>query len=101
VGVDDQCNIVGAPDLAGTSQTKIEERVRNFADELCDPPAHFTVTLLNVQGKDVLVLEVKEGSEKPYWLKNKGSMTRSGSNDRPTTRYEAQQMFHKPAGPFA
>jgi len=100
IGVDDQCNIVGASDLADANQTKIEERVRNFADELCDPPAKFAVTLLKVQGKDVLVLEVKEGSDKPYWLKNKGSMTRSGSNDRPTTRYEAQQMFHKPTGPF-
>lgn len=100
VGVDDQCNIVGAADTGDSTSTKIEERVRNFADELCDPPSQFTVTLLKVQGKDVLVLEVKEGSAKPYWLKNKGPMTRSGSNDRLMTRFEAQEMFQKPAGPF-
>jgi len=58
------------------------------------------VTLLKVQGKDVLVLEVKEGSAKPYWLKNRGPMMRSGSNDRLMTRFEAEQVFRKLSGPF-
>jgi len=100
VGVDDLCNIIGAADISDSTQTKIEERVRNFADELCDPPCQFTVTLLKVQGKDVLVLEVKEGPAKPFWLRNRGPMIRSGSNDRLMTRYETEQVFHKIAGPF-
>src|SRR5207247_11295577 len=82
VGVDDLCNIIGAADISDSTQTKIEERVRNFADELCDAPCQFTVTLLKVHGQHVLVLEVKEGPAKPFWLRNRGPRMRSSSHHR-------------------
>ena len=83
VGVDDDGAIQGLPhvDLA-----EIEGKLTNYNHEFCDPRVFFKVAEVKVYGKIVVVVEVREGVDKPYWLKNKGFVIRSGSSDRIMTR---------------
>lgn len=97
VGVDDHGDVKGILD---PELTKINERIQNFSRELCDPPVKFTLKRVELQGKALIVVEVSEGSAKPYWLKNRGPIIRSGSTDRVMSRVEAQQLLAGTKGPF-
>jgi hypothetical protein len=97
VGVDEHGDVKGLQDL---EITKMDERIQNFSRELCDPPTKFTLKRVELQGKVIVVVEVPEGSAKPYWLKNRGPIIRSGSTDRVMSRVEAQQLFVGGRGPF-
>ena len=97
IGVDEHGDVKGVqdPELA-----KMDERIQNFSREFCDPPVKFTLKRVELQGKPLIVVEVPEGSTKPYWLKNRGPIIRSGSTDRVMTRVEAQQLLEGTKGPF-
>ncbi len=98
LGVDDDGEIKGIPD---SELQKIEEKITNITREFCDPTVQFKTTRLLIQERNIVVVEVPEGSAKPHWLKNRGPMTRSGSTDRVMSRFEAEQAFRKPgSGPF-
>src|SRR5437879_1700925 len=97
LGIDDHGEVNGVQD---SDLMKIEERIQNFGREFCDPPVKFTLRKVELQGKSVVVVEIPEGSAKPYWLKNHGPIIRSGSTDRVMSRIEAQQLFSTAKGPF-
>jgi len=98
LGIDEHSEVKGVQD---SDPVKLEERIQNFSREFCDPPVKFTLKKVDLQGKSVFVVEIPEGSTKPYWLKNRGPMIRSGSTDRLMSRVEAQQTFSTPKGPFS
>jgi hypothetical protein len=97
LGIDDHGEVRG---LQEADIVRIEERIRNFSREFCDPPVKFVLKKIELQGKFAVVVEIPEGSAKPYWLKNRGPMIRSGSTDRVMSRIEAQQAFSTVKGPF-
>jgi ATP-dependent DNA helicase RecG len=97
LGIDDHGEVNGVQD---PDPAKIEERIQNFSREFCDPPVKFTLRKVELQAKSVIVVEIPEGSAKPYWLKNHGPIIRSGSTDRVMSRIEAQQLFSTAKGPF-
>lgn len=97
LGIDDHGEVKGVQEY---ELSKLDERIQNFSRELCDPPVKFTLRTIEVQNKAVVVIEIPEGSSKPYWLKNRGPITRSGSTDRVMSRTEAQQLLSGVKGPF-
>ena len=97
IGVDEHGDIKGVQD---PETTKMDERIQNFSRELCDPPVKFSLRRVDLQGRTIVVVEVNEGSAKPYWLKNRGPIIRSGSTDRVMSRIEAQQLLAKTGQPF-
>lgn len=97
VGIDDHGEVRGLQD---PDAAKVEERIQNFSREFCDPPVKFMLRKMDLHGKAIIAIEIPEGPAKPYWLKNRGPMIRSGSTDRVMSRIEAQQLFSTPKGPF-
>ena len=79
VGVDNNGSIRGLPDV---NLAEIEEKLTNYNHEYCDPRVFFKVAEVKVDDKTVVIVEVREGMDKPYWLKDRGFMIRSGSSDR-------------------
>jgi ATP-dependent DNA helicase RecG len=65
LGVDKEGVIQGVED----SLVDIELKITNFIHEWCDPHILFKASAAEVEGKTVIVVEVKEGVDKPYWLK--------------------------------
>ncbi len=88
LGVDNKGKIVSItePELA-------DERIRNFGPTYCNPPVTFTSTIVNLKEGPIVIIDVKEGLDKPYWLKDRGPMMRDGSHDRVMTRPEVEQLF--------
>lgn len=84
LGVDKEGVIQGVQDALAD----IELKITNFIHEWCDPHILFKASTVEVEGKIVVVVDVKEGVDKPYWLKERGFMIRNGSSDRIMKRSE-------------
>jgi ATP-dependent DNA helicase RecG len=84
LGVNKEGNIQGVQEPLA----EIELKITNFNHEWCDPHVVFKVSAVEVERRNVAVIEVKEGVDKPYWLKEKGFMIRNGSSDRIMKRSE-------------
>ncbi len=89
VGVDDRANVVGY-----TGQ-QIENTVRNILRHYCEPPIDPVVETVEVRGKRIVAIRVKEGLDKPYTHREKGAMIRSGSTDRAATRDELDYIYQQ------
>src|SRR6266702_2857690 len=90
IGVDDNGVVRGIPE----KDSKIEERITYFTREFCSPNVWVTMDTVETKGMRVLVLHVSEGGYgKPFWLKDKGPIIRSGKTDRLMTREEAELSF--------
>ncbi len=75
---------------------KIEETIRNIAIEYCRPRILFSVQPVLVEDKRVVVVAVREGGDKPYWLKDQGPFIRDGNRNRIMTREEVEHEFERP-----
>ncbi|CAG0982619.1 MAG: putative DNA binding domain-containing protein [Candidatus Methanoperedens sp.] len=64
----------------------LEEKISNIVYTLVEPTPAFNTTVLNIEGKLLLKIEIYPGSLKPYHLKNKGEVEgtyiRLGSTNR-------------------
>lgn len=97
IGVDDDGNAVGVPDIDDT-QLKISNRIRDNIQ-----PA--TLGLYDVitetwQGKDVIKIIISSGNEKPYYLRSKGMsesgcFLRTGSGVQPMPAEMIEELFSK------
>jgi predicted HTH transcriptional regulator len=62
----------------------------------CDPSSiDFDVKEIHVRGKPLTLIEVKEGKNKPYLLKDKCPYIRVGSTDRCMTREELDDIYRR------
>lgn len=88
-GVDDRGNIVGL-----TDPQKAERTLINICRQNCIPAVHPLIELVEVNGKIVLVLEVR-GPDRPYKT-NKGVYhIRVGSTKREATQRELMRIFQR------
>lgn len=62
-GVDDDKSIVGV-----VSEKAELEDIAFAAAQLCDPPIPHTVTIFNVNNRDVICIEIPESAHKPHFL---------------------------------
>ena len=69
VGVDDDGNIIGLNDPDTTARRCVQS-VRD--DVHPDVTSTTNVDLLKIEGKDIVEIDVREGIEKPYYLREKG-----------------------------
>jgi ATP-dependent DNA helicase RecG len=77
--------------ITGFQGDKPEEKIRDLLKD-CDPPLTPKVNLIRHNLGLVVRISVSEGTDKPYTVKGRGIIVRSGSTDRAATRYEIDQM---------
>jgi hypothetical protein len=92
IGVDDKAEVVGC------SGEKLSDTITNIVREHCDPVPPFSVKSLTVRERQVIVITVPEGEDKPYAVKNKGTYIRSGATSRAANRYELDQIYKDRSG---
>jgi hypothetical protein len=99
IGVDDQARIVGINALE--TQKKIEEWIY----KQCDPPININYRIIDwSNGKQILILEVPLGSNRPYSHRENGAFyIRRGATDRAMRRSELDAIYgqktpNKPMG---
>lgn len=88
VGINDDKNIVGVDD----PQTAITT-INTWVSQYCDPKpllhAYYSKEL------KIVVVEVGQGDNKPYFMREKGCLVRQGDADVPASRSEVQQMMNR------
>lgn len=88
LGVSDDAEVKGIP---GTFPT--EDDLARAVREWVSPYVDCGVTPLDIQGRTVFLVEVPEGQEKPYFHRERGPLTRRGSNNFPMPREEVRELF--------
>jgi len=90
IGVNDNCEVVGIRD------PRLEEdRARKTLRSRCEPPVEPDITAREIDEKLVLLVQVKEGENKPYTFREKGIFVRSGPNNRIATRDELDEIYSR------
>jgi hypothetical protein len=90
VGIDDNGNVVGV------EEEKLAERVKDLLRSYCDPPINTEISKTSVDDKSVVIIQVKEGDNKPYLLRDKGIYVRAGATDRLiNTRAELDEFYEQ------
>ena len=90
LGVDDKCSIKGA-----ISEDLDEKRLRDIVRSNCEPVIEINTKIEEVDGKKIVLINVPEGENKPYFVKERGPVIRVGSSDRIITRFELDQIYSK------
>lgn len=87
IGVDDKSKIIGVKDFK-----KTEQIITNALNHNCQPSIHAAISRIKISGKTLAVLEIPEGTRKPYEA-NHIVYLRTGSSTRPASREEKQEMY--------
>jgi predicted HTH transcriptional regulator len=65
IGVDDNKNIVGVE-----SEKSEAEIIKDVAINYCEPPLYYNIEYVNLEGKEVVVVEIPESDEKPHRIQD-------------------------------
>ena len=87
LGVNDDGSILGL------AETVNADRIHNWISDWCDPPIDVEIRIIILQDKMIAVVDVPEGENKPYVLKDKGPYVRRGATDRSAKRSEIDEMY--------
>jgi len=88
IGVDD------AGRLSGLTNSMDADRIQKWITDWCDPPIGVDFRIVTLQEKTIAVVDIPEGENKPYVLKDKGPYIRRGATDRSAKRIEID-VFYK------
>jgi hypothetical protein len=92
VGVDDEGQMIGV------SGENIKETLGNILRDRCEPPLECGIQEATVQEKQIFVVTVTQGKDRPYQVKDRGFYVRTGATNRLITRYELDEMYGTRSG---
>ena len=89
LGVSDNCRIIGFGE-------NVKAKIEDLIDGNCEPSIKVQVKQTTVQGDHpITIVEVPEGTNKPYILSKAGIFVRRGSSDRQIKRTELDDIIAK------
>ena len=65
IGIDDNKDIVGVE-----SEKSESELIKDVANNFCEPPLDFNIDYIDMNGKEVVIVEVPESNKKPHRLQD-------------------------------
>jgi hypothetical protein len=84
VGVDDNANVVGC--------TTREQRIYDIISSNIEPDIQVTVVVSLIDEKSILIIDVPEGVDKPYIVKDHGPYKRVGATNKSFSRYDLDMI---------
>jgi ATP-dependent DNA helicase RecG len=88
IGVDDTGRTIGVSDI-----DKVMLRMDDIALNRCDPPVIILQESISIDGKNVVIVNVEKGSQRPYRTKSGYYYIRSSNRCRQATREELLRIF--------
>ncbi|HKZ93683.1 MAG TPA: ATP-binding protein [Candidatus Bathyarchaeia archaeon] len=88
LGVDDNCRICGFKEDA-------EDKIVDMIADSCDPSIDVQIHQEVLHEIPVTIVEIPEGTNKPYVLNNRGIFIRRGASDRQIKRTELDDVYAK------
>ncbi len=92
VGVDDSGNVTG---LDSSDIRRLNQLISNSANENMKPPITPLSEIVKIGTKKILVIEIKEGVNKPYCTSEGVYFTKVGSDKRKTFQEELLRLFQE------
>jgi len=89
IGVDDEGR------LSGFTEGIDDDRIQKWITDWCDPPIDIKIRFATLQEKTIAVVDVPEGKNKPYVLKDKGPYIRRSATDRSAKRAEIDEFYRE------
>lgn len=100
IGYDDNGSICGLEDARGDL-----DKISNKLHDSIEPDVSFLVAprIENEDGKNIIIIEVLQGTSKPYYIKSKGMTpegvyVRVGATSQPSTRDSIKDMLIESSG---
>lgn len=92
IGIGDDGEIVG---LTSEDIHRLNQMISNVSSNNIEPPVNPITTTKLLENKKIMILEIKEGINKPYCT-NKGIyLTKSGADKRKISQEELQRLFQE------
>jgi ATP-dependent DNA helicase RecG len=88
IGIDESRNVVGVANVDG-----LLLKTDDVAFNLCSPPISIAAEVVQLDGTDVVVLNVAKGDQRPYRTSEGRYYVRSGTRCRSPSREEMLRMF--------
>jgi len=88
IGVDDSGKIIGVSDI-----DNVMLRMDDIALNRCEPPVIILQESVNIDGKNVVIVNVEKGNQRPYKTKSGHYYVRSSNRCRQATREELLRIF--------
>jgi len=89
LGVDDHSKVVGL------AEDRYEDTITNILRSHCTPQTKCEISRRQIDEKDIIVVRVEEGRDKPYFVRERGPYVRANATDRIATRYEMDEIYGK------
>jgi hypothetical protein len=88
LGVNNNANVVGL------GQKDYESTMTNILRSHCEPQKiKYEINKRQLDEKNIMLLRVEEGKDKPYTVREKGVYVRANATDRVATRYELDEFY--------
>jgi hypothetical protein len=87
VGVNNEGEIKGIQ-----NDNDVRTTILQWNADKCDPPAPVNLTSIQVEGRNLVLVDIQEGTDKPYQDRDKGFYVRRGASNRQATRSEVLAM---------
>ena len=95
LGVSDDHRIKG---LSPEDLHRLTQLISNTANENVKPPIYPLVQQFQVEGKQLLLVQVRKGSARPYATNSGVYLTKSGADKRRMSPEELRQLFAESGG---
>ena len=92
VGVKDNGEIIG---LSPEDVRRLNNMISNVASENVKPPINPLTTTIKVADKILLIIDIKQGINKPYCTNSGTYITKSGADKRRISQEELQRLFQE------
>lgn len=93
LGIDDKMKHLTGVDISDDFETSI----KNLVEKNCHPKINYKIDYLNKNGKQVIIIDVEEGEEKPYRTDDIAYI-RDGLETRPAKEQEEKNITNPWAG---
>ncbi len=80
-------------DVIGLAEGKHEDTVTNILRSHCNPQIKYEKSKRQLDGKDVILIRVEEGTDKPYFVRERGPYIRAHATNRIMTRQEMDEIY--------
>jgi predicted HTH transcriptional regulator len=87
LGVDDHSNI------KGLEKRDYEGIVNNIIRSRCETQVDYEVERRQVEEKELMIIRIHEGKDKPYTIRERGVYIRANATDRIATRFELDKFY--------
>jgi len=88
-GINDSSDVVGLP------EGKHGETITNILRRHCNPQIKYEISKRQLEEKDIILVRVEEGRDKPYFVRERGPYIRAHATNRIMTRQEMDEIYRQ------